>query len=126
MTDFNEHNPAMVLLLVSKRLNTIAKAVPQLRSKVGLKMVQSPLSCFGLKKHTFVNRFKQFSFVLSLVKSVPLDIELVSNRRLHPQSRVVSPNLGIGSNLTTSSSDTDCDWPDEALRLFGTDRRSRR
>lgn len=134
MAYFNVENPILVLLLVSKRWNAIARATPQLWSKIVL--YGAPYQLLRLKEGHICKSLEHLSFVLSLAKDVPLDIELscsapfgpfVQQRfGLHFQSLVNPQNPVIGGNQMMGPSETDCDWRDKALRLLGADGQSRR
>ena len=133
MAYFNVDNPVLVLLLVSKRWNAIAKATPQLWSKVVVNGRESHPP-FHLKEAHICKSLEHLSFVLSLAKNVLLDIELACAEpfRGFPQSRFYLPwlmpnqNLMMGGDQMTDTPEADCDWRDKALRMLGEDGRSRR
>lgn len=75
MQYFNVHNSAVILLLVSKRWNTIVKATPRLWSKI----IVTDAGFYGtlhLKEAHICKSLKHLSFVLSFSKNAALDIEL--------------------------------------------------
>ncbi len=133
MTYFNVDHPVLVLLLVSKRWNAIAKGSPPLWSKIVVNGRHShqPLH---LKEGHICKSLEHLSFVLSLAKNVLLDIELACSEpfrgfalpRLYPPRLMINQNLMIGGDLMTGTSEADCDWRDKALRMLGADGRSRR
>ena len=140
MMYFNVDNPMLVLLLVCKRWNAIATATPQLWSKIVLYggHHDRPLR---LKEGHICKSLEHLSFVLSLAKNVPLDIELACSdpfggvprrclslhfQRLHFQRLMTTQNPVIGGDQMMGPSETDCNWRDKALRLLGGDGQSRR
>jgi len=137
MMYFNVDNPTLVLLLVSKRWNAIATATPQLWSKIVLSGNCHPE--FRLKEGHICKSLEHLSFVLSLAKNVPLDIELACLEpfgfprqnfslplQLQHQMLAVSQNPGISGDRMMGPLEPDCDWRDMALRLLGADGQCRR
>ena len=75
MQYFNVHNSAVILLLVSKRWNTIVKATPRLWSKI----VITDTAFYWtrhLKEAHICKSLNHLSFVLAFSKNAALDIEL--------------------------------------------------
>jgi hypothetical protein len=130
MKHFNADKPVAVLQLVSKRWNAIAKATPQLWSKIVLTDGPNSRHLLGLKGAHNCESLEHLLFILSLSKDVPLDIELAcfQHHTLHDVSRFSTgqKNIMIGGDLMASTSGNDWDWFDEALWLLGADGRSRR
>ena len=130
MTYFNVDNPVLILLLVSKRWNAIAKATPQLWSKIVLNGRNS-LQPFHFKEAHICQSLEHLSFILSLAKNVLLDIELACSEPFpgFGQTRLwfmTNQNPMTGGDLMTGTSEPDCDWRDKALKMLGADGRSRR
>ena len=74
MESFNVDNPTVRLLLVSKRWNAIAKATPQLWSKIAL--IQGPNARHRLKGVHCCRSLEHLSSVLSFSGATPLHIEV--------------------------------------------------
>lgn len=132
MKYFNVYNPTVVVLLVSKRWNTIAKETPQLWSKIVVADGPNSQQFLHLKGAHICKSLEHLSFVLSLAKNVLMDIELACSFQIEgfgsfvPQTRMLPHGLLIGGNLKKNTSDSVWDWPDEALKLLGAEGRSRR
>jgi hypothetical protein len=135
MKHFNVDNPVVVLQLVFKRWNTIAKATPQLWSKIALTGGPNSDQMLRLRGAHSCKSLEHLLFILSLSKDVPLDIELACfqfqplqniSRFLTHQIPLIAQNLMIGPDLMASTSDNDWDWFDKAVRLLGADGRTRR
>ena len=132
---FNVDNSVVILLLVSKRWNTIVKATPRLWSKI----IITDAAFYGsvhLKEAHICKSLSHLTFVLSFSKNAALDIELscpgirstdFGYVKDLPRSNPMFPhNLWIGENLTIYTLEIDRHWHDEAMRLLGSDGQSRR
>jgi hypothetical protein len=118
--NINVDTPILMLLLVSKRWNAVAAATPQLWSKIvlyGTNFYQ-PLR---LKGAHICKSLEHLSFVLSLAKNVPLDIELACAGALPPRRLMTSQNPAVGGGLMMGPSEmmdpseTDFDWRNKSL-----------
>ena len=121
MESFNVDNPTVGLLLVSKRWNAIAKATPQLWSKIAL--IQGSNARHRLKGVHCCRSLEHLSSVLSFSGATPLNIEVCGG----PQPKCVAERFStLNKNLKAGSLDGDRDWFGDALTLLGADGRSRR
>ena len=119
MKYFNVDDTTTVLLLVCKRWNAIAKAMPQLWSKIAI--IGDPWSHRSrtLKEAHACHSIEHLSSVLSLAKDVPLDIELCAAHRTTP--------LNQSTSVTRSGEHVDgLPWLKKGLELLVADGRSRR
>ena len=118
MTYFNVDTSTVVLLLVSKRWHAIAKATPQLWSKIALTYGPGSRRLLRHKEAHICGSLKHLSFVLDFARNAPLDIEL----------NVRSLNGGPITQHVNTSGDPSGDfaWLDRALTSLGAEGRSRR
>ena len=125
MQYFNVDHPTVVLLLVSKRWHAIAKATPQLWSKIALAHGPDAHQLLRLKGVHICRSMEHLSSVLSFSGAVPLDIELCAScgpKRF--ARRFFRLERSLNSRVTFL--DNDQDWFDDGLMLLGADGRSRR
>ena len=125
MQYFNVDHPIVVLLLVSRRWHAIAKATPQLWSKIALVHGPNAHQLLRLKGVHVCGSLEHLSSVLSFSGALPLDIELCARHGsmrfawgIFRKERSLNPNATFLYN--------DQDWFDDGLMLLAADGRRRR